>query len=305
MAELTVPRVDFSSLGDLPDVYRNARTQATREMTLANLGRDGNVNYDAAAAALLRGGDLSGGLQLAQLGKALRPEQTNDVKNFLYAQGNPAFAQYQVGLKRAGATNNTNIVQAGENAFSKKAGEAQATRFNELAEGGPAAKQMISDINMLRELGSRIGTGKEAEIKAALGPYAQALGIDIKALPEIQAYDSIINRMAPSLRVKGSGSQSDTELRNFLKSLPSLGNTPEGNEIINSTMEGLQRNKIMAAEIASKALSGEISRGDAERQLRALPDPMQKWREFSKKNPAGSNSGWNDLGNGIRIREKR
>jgi hypothetical protein len=76
MAELTVPRVDFSSLGELPDVYRNARTQATREMTLANLGRDGNVNYEAAAASLFQNGDFDGGLKLAQLGKVLRGDNS-------------------------------------------------------------------------------------------------------------------------------------------------------------------------------------------------------------------------------------
>jgi hypothetical protein len=95
MAELTVPRVDFSSLGDLPDVYRNARTQATREMTLANLAQGGNVNYEQAAASLLRGGDLAGGMQLAQLGKALRPEQTKEIRNYLFGQQNPGFADYQ------------------------------------------------------------------------------------------------------------------------------------------------------------------------------------------------------------------
>jgi hypothetical protein len=76
MTELRVPTLDFSSLGELPDVYRNARTQATREMTLANLGRDGNVNYEAAAASLFQNGDFDGGLKLAQLGKVLRGDNS-------------------------------------------------------------------------------------------------------------------------------------------------------------------------------------------------------------------------------------
>lgn len=101
MAELTVPRVDFSTLAELPDVYRNARTQAVREQTLAQLGQGGGpVDYESAASSLLRHGDLAGGMQLAQLGRAMRPEQTKEVKNYLFAQSNPGFAEYQ---RKAGA----------------------------------------------------------------------------------------------------------------------------------------------------------------------------------------------------------
>src|SRR6185312_4704580 len=70
--------------------------------------------------------------------------------------------------------------------------------------------------------------------------------------------------------------------KNFLKSLPSLGNTPGGNELIAKTMEGLAANKAKAAEIGSMALNKEITRKEAEKQLRELPDPMQGWRDAQK-----------------------
>lgn len=70
MAELTVPRVDFSSLGELPQVYRKAQSDALRKQTLANLGQGGAVD----AATLLKSGDLS----LAQLGITLQQQQAND-----------------------------------------------------------------------------------------------------------------------------------------------------------------------------------------------------------------------------------
>jgi spore germination cell wall hydrolase CwlJ-like protein len=222
---------------------------------------------------------------------------TDDMREYAAAKKDGSFKgtlfDFITKKKQAGAIQNQVMIdQKGEGEFSKESGKLQAKRFNDLAEDAPAATQMQSDVAMLRDLGSKIGTGKEAEVKAALGPYAEALGIKVDGLPEIQAYEAIVNRVAPNLRVKGSGAQSDFELKNFLKSLPSIGNTPEGNELASRVLEGLYQNKMAAAEIGSKALAGEISRSDAEKQLRALPDPMKEWREFNKKgSPAATQTG--------------
>lgn len=193
-----------------------------------------------------------------------------------------SFFDFKSGLKKAGATNVTTNIEKPELAFDTEAGKLQAKRFDELAADGQTAKQMVADIQTLTDLGKNIGTGKTAEFKAAIGPYAEALGVKIDKLSDIQAYEAVVNRVAPNLRVKGSGAQSDLELKNFLKSLPSLGNTPEGNEIASSVLTGLQENKIRAAEIGSKALTKEITRPQAEKMLRELPDPMTKYREFMK-----------------------
>src|SRR6185503_6433264 len=201
----------------------------------------------------------------------------------------PSFYDWKTGLKKAGAQTLT-IDQRGESEFQKIGAKHQAERFNELAADGQSAKQMLSDMNTLADLGKTIGTGKGAEVKAALGPYAEALGIKVEGLSDIQAYEAIVNRVAPSLRVKGSGAQSDYELKNFVKSLPSLGNTPEGNAIMKTTLDGLYQNKVRAAAIGAKALSGKITRDEAEEQLQKLPDPMEGYREFQKqrKEPAAT-----------------
>jgi hypothetical protein len=218
------------------------------------------------------------------------PKSTDEIREFEYNLKNPKFGEYKAGLKKAGATQ-VNVDTKGENAFATKAGQLQAARYDELASDAQSSKQMLSDVATLNELGKNINTGKLAEAKAAIGPYAQALGIDVKGLSEIQAFEAIVNRVAPSLRVKGSGAQSDYELKNFLKSLPSLGNTPEGNEIATKTMEGLYQNKLAAAEIGSKALSREITPAQADKMLRELPDHMQSYREYLKKNTAASKPG--------------
>lgn len=208
---------------------------------------------------------------------------TDEIREYQFAQKNPGFVDYKTNLKKAGATN-VSVDTKGENSFATEAGKSQAKRFDELAGEGQKARQMVSDIDTLTELGKNIGTGKGAEITARIGPWAESIGVPIKGLSDIQAFEAIVNRVAPSLRVPGSGAQSDFELKNFLKSLPSLGNTPEGNAIAAATMKGLQENKVRASEIGSRALNGEITRPQAEKMLRELPDPMENYRAYEKAN---------------------
>jgi hypothetical protein len=188
-----------------------------------------------------------------------------------------------------------NIDQRGEGAFTTKASEIQAKRFGEIAEGGTNARQMLSDLETLRTLSAQINTGKGAQVMAMLGPYAQALGVNVTGLNEMQAFEAITSRLAPNLRVPGTGAQSDFELRSFLKSMPSLGNLPGGNELITSTLQGLFQNRLRAAQIASMALNRQISPADADKMISELPDPMAGYREFIKRsNPAAAQK-MNDL----------
>lgn len=69
-----IPALDFSPLADLPQVYRQAQMQRGREMTLADLGRGGITN-EQAAQRLIAAGDMQGGLALASLGNNQRDFQ--------------------------------------------------------------------------------------------------------------------------------------------------------------------------------------------------------------------------------------
>jgi hypothetical protein len=138
---------------------------------------------------------------------------------------------------------------------------------------------MISDMSALTEIGSRITTGKTAEITAALGPYAEMLGVKVDSLGDLQAYNAIVRKLAPQMRVPGSGATSDFEMRNFLEALPGLGKTPEGNATIGKVFNAIQEQKLAAADIASKVLNKEITRSAGEKMLRDLPDPLTHWQK--------------------------
>lgn len=233
------------------------------------------------------GQGMAQSLLTSQLAGDKPTDEMREYKLYQSQGGKDSFFDYKAGLKKAGATN-VSVDTKGENSFATEAGKSQAKRFDELAGEGQKARQMVSDVETLTELGKSIGTGKGAEITAKIGPWAESIGIPIKGLSDIQAFEAIANRVAPSLRVPGSGAQSDFELKNFLKSIPALGNTPEGNALVGATMKGLQENKVRAAEIGSKALNGEITRPQAEKMLRELPDPMENYRAYEKANKAGA-----------------
>lgn len=212
-------------------------------------------------------------------GRLPQPKSTlpSDLQEYQFAQSQGfkgSFLDYQTALKRAGASSTSVTVNpaAGENAFQKTFGEGQAKRYNDMIEQGDQANSMIGDINALRDIGSRIETGGGAQMKLALGPYARMVGIDIKDLSDLEAYQAIVSRLAPQMRIPGSGANSDYEGQQFLMSLPSISKTPEGNKIVQDTLMGIAQNKRAAGQIARQAGMGEISRQEADRQLQALPD---------------------------------
>lgn len=196
-----------------------------------------------------------------------------------------SIVDYQKDIKGTGVTVNT-----GDNSskFSNKADELAAGRMNDYVSAGNDAANFTGDIQALADLGKNITTGKSAQFIAALGPYAEALGVKIDGLDDAQAYDAIISRMAPQMRQPGSGASSDFDARQFLKSLPSLGNTPEGNQIIQDVFTGLQQRKMEAAAIANRALSGEISWQAADKQIAALGNPYAAFKAFQKSQGGGS-----------------
>lgn len=185
-----------------------------------------------------------------------------------------------------------NTINVGGNSseFTKESDKAAAQRLGEIVQSGNSAPAMLSDLQALKDLAPHIGTGKGAQITAALGPYAQALGVDIAGLGEAQAYDAIVARMAPMMRTPGAGASSDFDARQFLKSLPSLGNTPEGNALIIKTFENISAAKIRAGEIARAAQRGEISWQDAEAQIAKIADPFAEFKGANGKSPKATDS---------------
>lgn len=215
------------------------------------------------------------------LDEAKPPER---IKMLQMLQANPELKALELEMRAASGTK-VNI-DKGETKFEEELGKGQAKRWNEYIEGGQTAQRKLVDIQNMREISRRVGSqGQAANVKEAIGPYAEALGLNIEGLSDIQAYSSIIQRLAPQQRVAGSGSTSDVEFKGFLKSLPGLSQNPGAREVTMDTMEALTRHEIAVGEIGSKLATKEITRAQAEQEIRKLPDPMKGFSDWRKANP--------------------
>jgi hypothetical protein len=200
-------------------------------------------------------------------------------------QADPSLLEMEKQLREAGKTT-VNVDTKGETKFEEKFGEGQAKRWNGYIEESQNAERKLADIQSMREISQRIGSqGAKANLKEAVGPYAEALGIPVDGLSDIQAYSSVIQRLAPQQRAPGSGSTSDIEFKGFLKSLPTLSQHPEARDVTLNTMEAFARDDMARGDIASRLATKEINRGQAEREMRALPDPMKGFTDWRKANP--------------------
>jgi hypothetical protein len=212
---------------------------------------------------------------------------TNDQKEYGQAllQGETDSFTTWIRKNKAAAKTEVNLNQQGESSFEKELGKKQADRWSKIIDGGEAAEKKLVDINQMREISNRAGSqGALVTAKEVVGPLAEAMGIDIKGLSDIQAYESIVQRLAPQQRAPGSGSTSDVEFKGFVKSMPGLIQNPAAREITLNTMEALARHEMAQAEIGSKLAAGEMKRHEAEKALRALPDPMTGFKEWRKAN---------------------
>jgi uncharacterized protein YfiM (DUF2279 family) len=196
---------------------------------------------------------------------------------------NQQYMAAQAAIRAAGrSTVVNNIDMKGEGEFSKVAGKKDAERFDEMLTAGRTANEFRTNLGALTEISKNFQTGKIAEFKATVGPYLQALGVDVSGLGDVQSYEAIIDRMAPAMRVPGSGATSDFEMKKFLSALPQLGRTPGGNATISAVLDGVMANRMKAAEIANQALTGQKSRQDANKEILALPDPLAAWKAAQK-----------------------
>lgn len=197
--------------------------------------------------------------------------------------GTPGYAEFMTTSGGKGVSVNVNT-GSNSSEFAKESDKKAAERLGTIVEEGRSAAGMMADMQTLADLGTQIETGLGAQALVALGPYAQALGINTEGLGPAQAYGAIISRLAPQMRPAGSGATSDFDARQFLNSLPSLGKTPEGNAIINQTFQAVAQNKMDAAQIASRAQLGEISWQQAETEISKLPNPYEI---FKRRNDQG------------------
>lgn len=250
--------------------YKQAQTRALENPEPQFIpGKDGSI---------FRADKKSGNVEQVYGGK---PDQPTDVREYEYAkqQGyQGTFNDWQLAQKRAGASS-VNIDQKSESAFDTELAKKQAGTFDTMAAEGLNAR---ADLGIINELGTLLQGqgGTFTGVSGALAKY----GIGGEGIDDIQAAQALINKLVPTQRSPGSGSMSDRDVELFTRSLPSLWNTPGGNEKILNVMRGLAQYKQAQGEIADMVIMGEMTRQEARQALRNLPNPLA---EFAPKGGDG------------------
>ncbi len=165
------------------------------------------------------------------------------------------------GMGRPQTNINMNTGDGVGNVVSKKLAENTGKLWSEYQKAGSEASSMVQDLDILDEL-----------IKVA--PQGPLVGRMAEMFPGISdagaAFDSVVKRAAPKLRVEGSGSQSDREFDGFLRSFPALRNRPEANALIAQTLRAKADINIQRAQIVSELQRGERDYNSAQEAITAL-----------------------------------
>ena len=144
-----------------------------------------------------------------------------------------------------------------DKALSGKEGELWAT----YKQSGATAGANAGDFGVLDELIQL----------APQGPITGRLAEAFKGFSSAgSAFQSIVKRIAPTLRAPGSGATSDIEYQGMLDSLPALVNLPEANRMILSIMQAKAQLNMERSRVVTAYQNGELSIGDARRAMDEL-----------------------------------
>lgn len=201
----------------------------------------------------------------------------------------------------SGVTVNNNM---GGDKFGEEFAKLDAKALDTVATSGQAAQRNLGRINQLGELLKSSPTGFEGAVAQRAGEW----GIPTKGLDTLQAAQAAINSLVPEQRQPGSGPMSDADLALFKQSLPRIINQPGGNDLIINTMKSIAQYDAEGANIVQQLRSGKMDRAQAFEALQNRVNPLDSFKAPGEpaENPMPDQpqTGWKDLGNGVKIRPK-
>jgi hypothetical protein len=171
---------------------------------------------------------------------------------------------------RQWVSNGTTINMPGGEAqteLQKKMAGQEADILGKYLTAGNTAGVLSNDLSMLGEVLQGAPQDPITGRLAQMFPGVSSAGA---------AAQSIINRVAPSLRVEGSGSTSDIEYAGMLRSLPSLQNYPEANSAILGMMQAKAQIDMQRGQIVRDFQNSDQSAAAAQEMRRRLSEVENK-----------------------------
>lgn len=195
--------------------------------------------------------------------------RTNDQKDYEQAKAEGfkgTLLDYQTSLKRAGKTD----INFGDRATDQTVGKYIGEAWSGAIEGGKSARGDLANLDRMQSYLNEIKSGRIAPTTAALDRWARGFGIDLGVNPQApvaEALASLSNQMALKLRDPSSGagmpgSLSDSDRRFLTEMVPSLVNTPEGNQLMIDYSRRLAERRLEMERIAldhAKRNKGQVT----------------------------------------------
>lgn len=210
------------------------------------------------------------GLEKAQLElEALRnpqPDLTSGQREYEMARAQGyqgSFMDYKRDLAESQrAQTNVNVNTGSDSsALTKKLSEKEGELWSTYLDQGGISSGTMQDMQMLDEIITMAPQGPVAGRLAQMFP-----GVSSAA----DAFQSIVKRVAPTLRAPGSGATSDIEYDGMLKSLPQLSSQPEANTAIAAMMKAKAQINIERANVVRSFQNGEISEAQARATIQEI-----------------------------------
>lgn len=258
------------------------RTDRERRSVLQQLA-DGNgtPNFSTGATQLARAGDLEGAGALARLAQLNTRDVPSSVREYEYGLKNPAYREYQIGLRQAGATKVNNAVSLGENEYQKTLGKSDAETFVGLQKSGQASTGTIATLERMKALTNAPGfySGRGAErFVLPTKQLVVALGGKGDSAAPMEEFRALSNKAALDGMGGSLGAGFSNADRDFVISqYPNLDNTPDGNRMRIEGAIAIERRKGEIAKRAREYAARNNGRLDAR-----FFDDLSYWAE---KNP--------------------
>ena len=203
---------------------------------------------------------------LAQRFAKPKDDRTAAMQNYaeyqrLHAEKGKEAADQFYAMSKGGPTFNMGDQLPAESKLKEKLFSKQGENFASYLDAGANSAAAMQDLNVLQELTPLAPSGPVVGRLAEMFPEAS----DVAAVRQ-----SIIKRVAPTLRVEGSGATSDLEFNAMLSSLGSLKNSPEANLAITSVMQEKARYNMQRRDIINAYMTDGATLADTNAKLAAL-----------------------------------
>ena len=183
------------------------------------------------------------GLTPEQLQTETRAILTDDAN--LKQQFDPRVVSQKLKIAEAGSARQT--VNVGDKVLAGERAKSQAKAEDAAMSAQNAASDVAAIIDVLKPYRG----GALQDFVGSIGAYFPGTKLEELATAR-QAAEAIRAKLAPTLRVEGSGATSDFEIKSFLSAIPSLFNTAEGRELMATYTQRLADRSAAAADIRAR-----------------------------------------------------